>query len=174
MPRPLTWCSISCFVLIAAEWSSAAPPDEKRDPHSADARQADLESALVEMLRGATLEGTYTNTAVGRDRTKLLRDRYTLGDVRKLRGNFWLIEARIQYDDHDVTLPITVPIHWAGDTPMIVVDNQRLPPFGTVSARVMFFDGHYAGYWKHGEQRGHLFGEIKRGNHDNASQRDAQ
>ena len=38
--------------------------------------------------------------------------------------------------------------------------RSRLPGFGTVSARVMFFDGHYAGYWKHGDHSGNLFGEI--------------
>jgi hypothetical protein len=37
-----------------------------------------------------------------------------------------------------------------------------LPGFGTVSARVMFFADHYAGYWKHGRSVGHLFGVIQR------------
>ena len=55
-----------------------------------------------------------------------------------------------------------MPIRWAGDTPVIVVDNLVLPGFGTVSARVMFFADHYAGYWKHGEHGGHLFGIISR------------
>jgi hypothetical protein len=114
------------------------------------------------MLSGATLEGSFTNTGAGRDPTRLSREKYTLGDVRKLAGNLWLIPARIQYGEHDVTLPITVPIQWAGDTPVIVVDNVGLPGFGTVSARVMFFADHYAGYWKHGQSGGHLFGVIRR------------
>ena len=74
-----------------------------------------------------------------------------------------MFPARIQYGEKDVTLPIPLPIRWAGDTPVIVVDNVPLPGFGTVSARVMFFDGHYAGYWKHGDHGGHLFGVIHRG-----------
>ena len=45
---------------------------------------------------------------------------------------------------------------------MIVVDNVGLPGFGTVSARVMFFADHYAGYWKHGDHGGHLFGDDSR------------
>ena len=45
---------------------------------------------------------------------------------------------------------------------VIVVDNVGLPGFGTVSARVMFFADHYAGYWKHGRSVGHLFGVIQR------------
>jgi hypothetical protein len=55
-----------------------------------------------------------------------------------------------------------VPIRWAGDTPVIVVDTVELPGFGAVSARVMFFEDNYAGYWKHGEHGGHLFGTISR------------
>jgi hypothetical protein len=125
-------------------------------------RQAELEAALVKMLSGATLEGSFTSTGAGRDPTKLSREKYTLGEVKKVHGNIWLIPARIQYGEHDVTLPIPVPIQWAGDTPVIVVDNVTLPGFGTVSARVMFFADHYAGYWQHGSHGGHLFGVIRR------------
>jgi hypothetical protein len=75
-------------------------------------------------------------------------------------GDIWLFPARIEYGGKDVTLPIPLPVQWAGDTPVVVVDQVELPGFGTVSARVLFFDGHYAGYWKHGEHSGNLFGEI--------------
>jgi hypothetical protein len=136
-----------------------APADAPATPRSE--KQTEHEAAFVKMLSGATLEGSFTNTAAGRDPTKLSREKYTLGEVKKLGGNIWLIPARIEYGEHDVTLPITVPIQWAGDTPVIVVDNVGLPGFGTVSARVMFFADHYAGYWKHGKSGGHLFGVIR-------------
>ena len=68
--------------------------------------------------------------------------------------------ARIQYGGKDITLPIILPIRWAGDTPIVAVDDLPLPGFGTVSARVMFFEGHYAGYWKHGDHGGNMFGVI--------------
>jgi hypothetical protein len=122
--------------------------------------QAKLEAALTKMLSGATLEGSFTSTGAGGDPTKLSRDKYTLGDVKKLNGNLWQIPARIQYGEKDVTLPIILPIRWAGDTPVVTVDNLPLPGFGTVSARVIFFEGHYAGYWKHGEHGGSMFGVI--------------
>jgi hypothetical protein len=143
----------------------AEPTD---NPPSTDAQQSDREVSFAQMLSGATLDGTYTQTGRGADPTKFLRDKYTLGEVRKVGPHSWLIEARIQYGEHDITLPITVPVQWAGDTPLIVLDNQKLPTFGTVSARVMFFDGHYAGYWKHGQQRGHLFGTIQPGEKSSA------
>ncbi|MCI0331827.1 MAG: hypothetical protein L0228_01215 [Planctomycetes bacterium] len=133
-------------------------------PKAADPspRQAELEAAFSKMLSNATLEGSFTSTGEGVDPTKLSREKYTLGDVKKIEGNFWLIPARIQYGEHDVTIPLLLPVRWAGDTPVIVVDDVGLPGFGTVSARVMFFADHYAGYWKHGKHGGHLFGVIRR------------
>jgi len=147
--------------VIAEEKTAEAEPnpsshEQSRPPLS------DREAALIKMLSGATLEGSFTNTSPDRDPTKLSQEKYTLGDVTKVNDRFWLIPARIQYGEHDVTLPITVPIEWAGDTPVIVVDNIALPRFGAVSARVMFFADHYAGYWKHGANGGHLFGTIRR------------
>ena len=135
--------------------------DESTDKPSTN-RQAELEAAFVKMLSGATLEGSFTSTGRGSDPTKLRSEKYTIGEVKKLGPGVWQISARIQYGEHDVTLPIAVPIRWADDTPVIVVDNQALPGFGTVSARVMFFADHYAGYWKHGDHGGHLFGTISR------------
>jgi hypothetical protein len=160
-------------VLALANLTLAQPAGENDAPRSRDEDQRaeptldaegqkELEAKFVEMLSGATLEGTYTSTAPGSDPTKLAREKYIIGEVKNIAGNIWLIPARIQYGEHDVTLPITVPVRWAGDTPVIVVDNVGLPGFGTVSARVMFFADHYAGYWQHGEHGGHLFGTISR------------
>jgi hypothetical protein len=150
---------------LAAEGQTPGKAENptREEPAPRAAEQAELEAAFKKMLSGATLEGSFTNTGAGRDPTRLSREKYTLGNITKVAGNLWLIPARIEYGEHDVTLPITVPIRWAGDTPVIVVDNIPLPGFGTVSARVMFFADHYAGYWKHGESGGHLFGTIRRG-----------
>jgi hypothetical protein len=57
-------------------------------------------------------------------------------------------------------IPLPLPIEWAGNTPVIVVDDVTIPGMGTFSARVMFFADHYAGYWKHGDHGGHLFGVV--------------
>jgi hypothetical protein len=125
-------------------------------------QQAELDAKFAKSLSGATLEGSYTLS--GTDNTKLRQEKYTLGEVKKLPEmgeNVWLFPARIQYGEHDVTLPIPLPVEWAGDTPVIVVENVMLPGFGTVSARVLFFDGHYSGYWKHGDHSGNLFGTYR-------------
>jgi hypothetical protein len=128
-------------------------------PNSSE-RQAKLEAALSKMLSGATLEGSFTVTGPGSDSAKLSREKYTLGEVKKMGGDVWLFPTRIEYGGKDVTLPIPLPIQWAGDTPVVVVDSVDLPGFGAVSARVMFFSGHYAGFWQHGKHSGNLFGKI--------------
>lgn len=127
---------------------------------SSDEHQAKLEAALSKMLSGATLEGSFTMSGAGSDPTKLSREKYTLGEVKKIGDDTWLFPTRIEYGGKDITLPIPLPIRWAGDTPVVVVDQVDLPGLGTMSARVMFFEGHYAGFWKHGEHSGNLFGEI--------------
>jgi len=152
-------------IFLATRVGAEAPSEaaaKTEAPKVADdkSRQAELDAAFTKMLSGATLEGSFTSTGEGQDPTKLSSDKYTLGEVKKLAGNYWMIPARIQYADKDFTVPLMLPVKWAGDTPVIVVDEVGLPGFGTVSARVMFFADHYAGYWKHGKHGGHLFGTI--------------
>jgi hypothetical protein len=159
MPRCLPRVVVALVSLSAGLAHAQTPPASRLAP---DPSAAKHEAALAEMLSGATLEGSFTVTGPGHDPTRLSREKYTLGEVKKLDGNLWLFPTRIQYGDKDLQLPITLPIEWAGDTPIVVVDNLGLPGLGTVSARVMFFADHYAGYWKHGDAGGHLFGVIHR------------
>jgi hypothetical protein len=137
--------------------ATSTPADTTAKPSES---QATLEAKLSKMLSGAMLEGSFTVTGAGGDSTKLSREKYTLGEVKKMGGDVWLFPTRIEYGGKDVTLPIPLPIRWAGDTPVGVVDSVNLPGFGEVSARVMFFNGHYAGFWQHGKHSGTLFGEI--------------
>jgi hypothetical protein len=123
--------------------------------------QAELEADLAKLLSGATLEGSFTMTGTGQNGGRLSPDKYTLGEVRKLTGNMWLFNA--QFQGAMVPLP-PITIEWASDTPVIVIDNFTIPGMGTFSARVMFFAEHYAGYWKHDERGGSMFGVIRRAN----------
>lgn len=149
------------LIFVAGATSVAPMPAAESGSEAKRAnRQAELEAALAKTLSNATLEGSFTNTASGSDPTRLSREKYTLGEVKKVSGEIWQIPARIEYGGKDVTIPIMLPIRWAGDTPVVTVDDLSLPGFGTVSARVMFFGGHYAGYWKHGDHGGSMFGVI--------------
>ena len=132
------------------------------EPATADQKsEAERFAALEKSLTGATLVGNFTVT--GQERIELTEERYELRSVRHVKGELWLFQARISYDEHDVTLPLTLPVRWAGDTPVICVDNLGFPGLGTYTARVMIYDDHYAGFWSGDDHGGHLFGVVERG-----------
>ncbi|MEX2140047.1 MAG: hypothetical protein WD894_12350 [Pirellulales bacterium] len=118
-----------------------------------------LEKAFAEKMSNAALVGHFTDRS--RENAKLPREeKYTLGKVAKLQGDYWLIQARIQYGEHDVSLPLSLRVVWAGDTPVITLDKMPIPGFGTFTCRVMIFGDQYAGTWDGGDHGGHLFGKI--------------
>jgi hypothetical protein len=145
---------------IRAQQDAKQPAGDKAQAAAAAPKksQAELEADFAKMLSGATLEGSFNSTGAGRDSTKLSVDKYTLGEVKKQFGNIWTI----QYKFRDQVVPLPIPIVWAGDTPVITIDNFSFAGMGPYSARVMFFADHYSGYWKHGERGGLMFGVVHR------------
>lgn len=161
---PVAWC-----VIAAASCVSDLPPAAAQEETAAEPEvNPELEAAFKKMLDGATLVGHFTVT--GRESTNLREERYKIESVDKVADGRWTFRAQIRYGDHDVTVPITLPVKWAGDTPMIVVDELQIPALGTFDARVMFFKDHYAGYWRHGDVGGHLFGVIERGDDEDQAE----
>jgi hypothetical protein len=135
--------------LDAAEELKLTPEQEKQ--------YAELEATLS----GSVLVGNFTVT--GDKTSEPKAERYELIMVKHVGDGNWMFVARIQYGDHDVKLPITLPIKWAGDTPVITVDKMSFPGLGTYTARVMIYDGHYAGFWSGADHGGHLYGVVERG-----------
>jgi hypothetical protein len=165
------WRVTSAAALVVV-WSSralsqdavpaAAPADEQAAPVAEAAATQEQIAKLEKMLSGATLVGQFTVN--GRDEARTNPERYELRSVKHMQGNTWLVTARIKYGDHDVTVPLPLPIRWAGDTPMITLDKFTVPGMGAWSARVMFYEGRYMGYWfsaEHPEHGGYLFGKIE-------------
>lgn len=147
----------TCCLLATLCWTLGAAADEPAAIESQSARDAELAKSLT----GATLVGNFTVT--GQEKINPQSERYELTSVKHLEDDNWLFVARIQYGDHDVTLPIALPIKWAGDTPVITVDNIGFPGLGTYTARVMIYQDHYAGFWSGADHGGHLFGVVERG-----------
>ena len=80
---------------------------------------------------------------------------------KKLNDTVWIFNARIQYGDKDVTVPVPMKVEWAGDTPVASMTDMPVPGLGTFTARVIFFRNRYAGTWQHGDEAGgHLFGTF--------------
>ena len=59
-----------------------------------------------------------------------------------------------------VTVPVPVEVKWAGETPVITLDEVTIPGLGTFSSRVVLDRGRYAGTWSHDKVGGHMFGTI--------------
>ena len=119
-------------------------------------RFAEFEKSLT----GVTLVGNFTDS--NDQETSLRAERYELKSVRHVAENQWMFVARIKYGEHDVTLPLTLPVYWAGNTPVVSIDKFPVPGLGTYTARVMFYADHYAGFWSGADHGGHLFGKIER------------
>ncbi len=115
-------------------------------------------AALEKALSGTKFVGVFTID--GKEGVPA-KEEYTILSAKKADvGDLWLFMARIKYGNKDVTLPVPVPIKWAGKTPVIEMDNLKIPLLGTFSAHIVIDDGKYAGTWKHGKFGGHMYGSI--------------
>jgi hypothetical protein len=126
-----------------------------------DEEQARLEEEFVASMTDVVLEGNFTLTGRGDD-SELRKERYEVSSVTHVAGDIWTFMARIQYGDHDVTVPVPVRLQWAGDTPVVTLTDADIPGVGTFTARVVFYRDHYSGMWWHGETGGNQFGRILR------------
>ena len=140
-----------------------APPGGEPAASGGEKRPAlnPLEEKFVSALTGATLAGRWRLVKDGKLGQEA-DERYSISSVQKLAGDLWLIGARIQYGGKDVTLPVPVRVNWAGDTPVISVTKAAIPGLGTYTARVLVYEGSYAGTWSASDHQGFLSGLLER------------
>lgn len=131
---------------------------------------SERERAFAERMQNVDLVGHFTIEGiegledvegVSRDKNP---ERYEIASVSKLEGegDRWRFDVRVVYMTVDVTLPVVVPIVWAGDTPMVSITDFELPGLGDqFGARVLFYDERYAGTWDHGQYGGLMYGMIE-------------
>jgi len=161
--RRIAFYRLFAIVMITACVSTTAYCEEKSPPSknsSARKTQEQLEQELAESLSGSVLTGRFTID--GKEENPPKEEKYTITEAKKLQGDLWLLTSRIQYGDHDVTVPLSIPIKWSGDTPVITLTNFTIPGMGTFSSRVLIYEGRYAGTWQHGEVGGCMFGRISK------------
>lgn len=158
----VVFLSLSLAALRVSAAEESAQPATPAEEHLTEPT-AEQVAALEKLMNRATMVGHFTVTGGAGEEAggKLTAERYELGEVKRLDSGDWLIQSRIRYGDHDVTIPLTLPIRWAGDTPVICVDDMLIPGLGTFTARVMIYRGHYAGFWTGKDHGGHLFGVIE-------------
>lgn len=123
--------------------------------------QAELEQEFKEALTDSVFDGRWCMVDGG----KLSEEKpetYTITGASKSGNDVWLIYAKVHYRGKDVNVPVPVQVKWAGDTPVITLDNVTIPGMGTYSARVLVFDETYAGTWSAGDHGGILHGVIRK------------
>jgi hypothetical protein len=120
------------------------------------------ERAFAERMRNVTLVGSFT--VDGRESPTPRADRYQIASVEKVGENSWRFNAKM--DCCGVAgqsgIPIVVPMHFIGDTPVIMMTDTSLPGIGTFTVRLFFYGDRYAGTWQHGTVGGHMSGRIER------------
>lgn len=143
-------------ILLAflAIWGAAAAAPGQDD-------RAELERLLHETLDGARLVGHFT--VVGADGVSRppQTEQYSVSRLERAPDGRWVFHASMSYGTQQQTLPVPVTIEWAGSTPMITMTEQTIVGLGTFTARVLLYDGLYAGTWKHGQFGGHMYGRIE-------------
>jgi hypothetical protein len=137
-------CFLACIYLSAS--CAIVRAGEPSKPPAAVTREQ-LEKEFEKRMNGCVLAGSFTVTGKEDDR-KLTEERYTISKCQKLTEDKWLFQARIQYGEHDVDLPLTLDVHWAGDTPVITLTDLSVPGLGTFTARVLVYRD------RHVERRG--------------------
>lgn len=147
----------------AAQNPAAKTGTEKSAKNAAEAPldQESLERAFAEKLSGAVFAGSYSVTQGGEEKPAQM-EKYTIAKVSKVKDDYWLFSARIQYGKNDVTVPMTLQVKWAGDTPVITLTDLTIPGLGTFTSRVMIYGDRYAGTWQHDKTGGHLWGRIEK------------
>lgn len=143
-----------------------AEPEKGAVAAAGEKTQAELEKEFEETMHDVYLKGYFT--LLGREQQGLKEEKYTINSVKKLSGDKWLFSVRIQYGQHDVALPLTLDVKWAGDTPVITLTDVVIPGFGKFTSRVTIYRGTYAGMWDGGKEAdgrphgGHLFGVLEK------------
>jgi hypothetical protein len=150
---------------VVAQDKPAAEAAAKNDEAKKEGipSQAELEKEFEQTLSGCYFRGFFTNR--GQEvKQGLKEEKYTISSVKKLAGNddLWVFNCRIQYGDHDLTLPLVIKVKWAGDTAVITLTDMLVPGLGKFTSRVVVYRGQYAGTWDGGDHGGHLFGKIEK------------
>ena len=150
--------TVAGVILGLALCAQETPKNGTEAPAKPKLSQDDLEAQFKATLTKATFNGRWCAVDEGKLGPEK-KDRYTIVSASKLKGDAWLINARIQYGGTDLVAPIPVQVKWAGDTAVITVDNFAMPGSGTYSARVLVYNNTYAGTWS-GEDHGGLMSGV--------------
>ncbi len=166
------WIALVCLIFSAG---SAFAQEATKAPTTGSVKSAPQDSApqekapqdkareqkLADYLSGVKFVGSFTVTGSA-ERPPEPESYYILSAEKMDDGDWWKLTARIKYSTYDLTVPMAMEIKWAGETPVITVDQMAVPGMGTFDARVLIRKGNYAGTWAHDQVGGQLFGRLEK------------
>ena len=146
----LAVCVIGCALALSSRADQ---------PAKASVAAPEQEAKFIATLTNATLKGRWCGVKDGQLGPEK-EEAYTIVSITKLSGDQWQINARMTYGGKNVDLPIPAQVKWAGDTPVLILDNMTMGTNRTYSARVMIYEKTYAGWWTAPDHGGLLNGVI--------------
>jgi hypothetical protein len=161
-------CALCCVLIlvpslaIGQEPPAAQVPPAKTAaaPRTSEQDDARREAFFRTLMTNVKLSGQFT--IEGGKEGALFKDDYVISSAVKLgKGDLWLLTSRIRYGKVDLTVPVPVAVKWAGETPVITLDDVSIPGLGNFSAHIVLDRGKYAGTWTHDDKGGHMFGIIQ-------------
>lgn len=136
------------LLLVAA----AALAQETAPPPDMTPAEKEFQAAMTNV----TMTGYFT---VG-DAPETRPDKYVIERITKIKDDVWKFEARIEYNKKEFKAAVNVPVKWAGETPVLTLANYMIQGQGVYSARILIFNGMYAGTWGAQDHGGKMFGKI--------------
>lgn len=160
-PRSIT---ILIALSLAVVFSVPSPAQETKSAatETSAAVSPELEAKFIATLTDATLKGRWSPIKDGQLGPEK-EESYQITSVTKVGGDKWTINARLSYAGRSLVLPIPAQVKWAGDTPVLILDQLSLGVGPAYSARVLIYDKTYAGTWSGGGLAGLLNGLITNG-----------
>lgn len=155
---PLMKLELTVLALLA---TTLVLPSVARSPRASaddEAAQEAREEAFAELLTGAQLSGWFTDDT--RPDALPSKDSYTISRCEKADGGKWLFESVV--GETGLKVPLYLDVQWAGNTPVITLDQFPVPQMGTFDARVLFHGQSYAGTWRGEKHGGEMMGRIER------------
>lgn len=155
-----TTLAIFLTTLALASSDFAPAQDATKTPSSKpQAGAQELEAKLIATLTNATFTGRWCGVKDGQFGPDK-EDSYTVVSIKKLGGDNWQINAQMQYGGKNIEVPVPAQVKWAGDTPVLILDQVGMGTPRSYSARVLIYDNTYAGWWTAPDHGGLLNGVI--------------
>lgn len=154
--------ALPAVALHLGQPSSQAQEQKPAEPAATAEKpdQAELERLFADKLSGCVFAGSYSVTA-GAEEKSAVMEKYTITKISKFKDELWHFNAKWQIGKNEFPIVLPLTVKWAGDTPVITLDNLTIPGLGTFSSRVLIHGDWYAGTWLHGKVGGHLWGRIE-------------